>query len=98
MENEIKIIERSTQNLESLTAYEKEFLETRKNCPDCETGSLKEGPHGAASINWYCQNPDCGSMFNMATVGDHIVFAQRISMPSPKKKRMREQIGENLDD
>jgi hypothetical protein len=51
-------------------------------CPDCGT-LLHEGPHGGLSVNWLCENPHCGSGFNlMGPFG-----SERISNAQPRAGR-----------
>lgn len=46
-----------------LDSEDTELVHKRRVCPDCRN-SLREGPHGGLSVNWYCVEPGCGSRFN----------------------------------
>ena len=84
--------ERSSKEMEELTEYEKDFIERNKHCPDCETGDLMEGPHGGISVNYCCNDDNCGSRFNLTFfVDNELIFAERISDRSPKQKTASEE-------
>ena len=82
---EAEVIKRSSKHGEDLTHYEKKFIETSLKCPDCETGGLDEGPHGGNSVNYFCNNKECGSKFNLSFFGKKLWFGERISDAQPLK-------------
>lgn len=82
---------RTYNDRENLSAWEKNYLNTQKTCPDCATGELMEGPHGGIAINFKCEK--CGSAFNLVPLNGSIIFAARISDSSLKQKEPLVAIG-----
>lgn len=78
----------SSKNGEALTEYERGLIIKNRNCPDCQTHDLLEGPSGGMSTNFYCaDNEGCGSRFNLAIAGGQLLFADRISDKQPAKMK-----------
>lgn len=94
----LEIIGISSKDGDNLTKYEKSFLERDPDhCPDCQVGTLVEGPHGGMSVNYYCSNDtSCGSKFNLSFFNEKLFLAQRISDRSPKAKKLSECVAEYL--
>lgn len=70
--------------IEHCTKEETDFL--KKNiCPDCKWMGFLEGPHGGLCVNVMCNNPRCGSRFNIGplTSAGLCFGVDRISDPSP---------------
>ena len=40
-------------------------------CPGCHRDTLREGPAGGLSVNWYCTNPLCEGRYNLAMLPDN---------------------------
>lgn len=76
--------ERTSLKGEELTPFEVQYFEELR-CPDCGEQKLMKGPEGGLSINVYCGNEDCRSMFNVMG----ILGIERISAASPAKKQPR---------
>lgn len=51
--------------MRDLKASEKCDLYDLGECPFCHGKIFFEGPHGGASVNWYCANAECGAGFNL---------------------------------
>jgi hypothetical protein len=70
------------QDDEALTAW----FQANNTCPDCGGSSFGSGPEGGMSQNIRCENAECGSQYNIATIQGHILFAQRIHWQHPRQK------------
>lgn len=62
-----------------LSDCEVEHIKMTGHCCDCQVGELKEGPNGGLSVNVYCDNPGCGSRFNVCGT----ILTERITDASP---------------
>lgn len=83
------VIDRSTENGQSLTSYELDFT-VRGRCPDCD-GDLLVGPQGGCSVNVRCDR--CGSKFNVVP---GLRMGERISDPSPDPRTAQDLAREAL--
>jgi len=63
-----EIIKIKSKDGERLTEWEKQFIwkqlkrDNTVTCPNCESGTMNEGPQGGMSINIRC--PECGQGIN----------------------------------
>jgi hypothetical protein len=66
-----------------LTGDEKKWIVSIFKCPDCLSGEFIKGHRGGLSLNVSCNNPRCGSRFNLTPrwIGKEILqllYAERI--------------------